>query len=76
MSQEAGLAGFPDWDMQMMRATDPRASGLMAVSVNSNLVEVGEGVVLTKAMNERLTNEGGPGRAPVGSSCLMPRTAP
>jgi len=59
MSQEAGLAAFPDWEMQMVRASDPRASGLMTISVDSNLVEVGEGVVLTKAMSERLTNDDG-----------------
>ncbi|MGD8682711.1 MAG: kelch repeat-containing protein [Chloroflexota bacterium] len=59
MSQEAGLAAFPDWTTMMVRATDPRAAGLMTISVDSELVEVDDGVVLTKAMRERLTNDGG-----------------
>jgi len=46
-------------DMQMLEATDPRASGLITISVNSNLVEIGGGAVMTAAMSERLTNDGG-----------------
>ncbi len=43
----------------MAEATDPRASGLVTLSVNSSLVALDEGGGLTAALSERLTNDGG-----------------
>jgi hypothetical protein len=43
-----------------VEATDPRASGLMTITYNWNTVVLGdEWQVITTAMSERLTNEGG-----------------
>ena len=50
-----------------VEATDPRASGLMTTTTNWNTVVLGdEWKVITTAMSERLTNEGGTwtGRGP------------
>ena len=48
-----------DLDMQMVNATDPRASGLITISANSTMIELGEGAVMTASMSERLINDGG-----------------
>ena len=54
-----GMVVGDDQDMQMVEATDPRASGLVIISANSNLIELGDGAIMTAVMSERLTNEGG-----------------
>ena len=61
-----GEAAMPDesvvrghQEQQMVEATDPRASGLITISANSNLVELGDGAIMAAVMSERLTNDGG-----------------
>jgi hypothetical protein len=45
--------------VQMVDTTDARAAGLVTSRVNATLVELPEGVVMTTAGAEWLTNDGG-----------------